>query len=621
MTGFRAAFEWALRRGIERRLSAHAVGWTAGVVRDGVVLAAIAGGHQRAPWDPDPIAAHPTSAFHIASVSKPITTVTFAALATRSDEVAKRIAVADPRAPFLVDAVIASDLRVSRTFVALVRRLGRGFGFDDPVVAFLPPVPRTAVPRLAFTPGPNVAAVTVRHLFEHSAGLTYDGDPRPDPTPLDGIRAVLRRPTRWTPGGQTRYENENYLLVRLLLEAMTGEGFLTLSHRVHLGQMGAGRLHTAEFALGTRPALSYDFDQRIDDGLDPGPQSGRSQGDLTWVAGAAGWYAAGVDAASALDPAAAERILSPPLWRTVFADGVGTGVRRTARGLRLRGHSGAFAWGGGRSTAQVWWDATTGVSAVLTTNYGPEDPAGVLADTLDDLVPEVALLPAAPADGCRVLRVASPVGGEHLRVRVDGTAPTPGDPPVLGLIGVDRHASFRSAVATDGAIVLGPFDGGALAVTAPTHGAAAAPNPAVAGWHWDLKRVDVLAVDAADWSTVDVRGDVPTLSVPANAPQPPWLVRFVGWIHVDADGVYVLTMRTDGGVVAFIDGVRVVDAPDRRRAVRTNYGAIALRAGWHPAVVVYAPDVDGPRLEAVWNRSGDRPVVLDGARVAQRTIP
>jgi CubicO group peptidase (beta-lactamase class C family) len=92
----------------------------------------------------------------------------------------------------------------------------------------------TPVPRLdGLRPDGDAAAITVRHLLEHSSGLIdypgargYDGS-----RPLDAreaVRLVLAAGLQSPPGAEVHYANTNFLYLGLVLEHVTGRPYADL---------------------------------------------------------------------------------------------------------------------------------------------------------------------------------------------------------------------------------------------------------------------------------------------------------------------------------------------------------------------------------------------------------
>jgi CubicO group peptidase (beta-lactamase class C family) len=106
--------------------------------------------------------------------------------------------------------------------VALLEREG-AISLELPVSKYLPDFN---------PPHPGAAGITIRHLLEHTSGLTR-GDDRRVPCCgdngrhdlRDAVRALSRAAPRDTPGKRFRYANGNYVLLAALVERVSGQPF------------------------------------------------------------------------------------------------------------------------------------------------------------------------------------------------------------------------------------------------------------------------------------------------------------------------------------------------------------------------------------------------------------
>jgi D-alanyl-D-alanine carboxypeptidase len=138
----------------------------------------------------------------------------------------------------------------TKTFVATValQLVAEGrFGLDDPAADHLP----------GFELDPRI---TVRMLLQHTSGVfNFTGEYYEDGTVVPGItwagrewvqdrfrtyrpeelvRLALSQPPRFEPGTGWSYSNTNYVLVRLLIERVTGRPLAEEMHRLVLGPLG-----------------------------------------------------------------------------------------------------------------------------------------------------------------------------------------------------------------------------------------------------------------------------------------------------------------------------------------------------------------------------------------------
>lgn len=115
---------------------------------------------------------------------------------------------------------------VTKTFTAaLVLQLVAQdkVGLDAPVQRYLP----------GLVPGDTI---TVRHLLQHRSGLAeFAGEPNADEwvaanenrtlTPADAVAIALSKPAQFEPGSAFRYTNTNYIVLGMLVEAVTGRSY------------------------------------------------------------------------------------------------------------------------------------------------------------------------------------------------------------------------------------------------------------------------------------------------------------------------------------------------------------------------------------------------------------
>lgn len=78
--------------------------------------------------------------------------------------------------------------------------------------------------------------ITVRHLLQHRSGLPeFAGEPTADEwvaandnrtlTPARAVAIALNKPTQFGPGSAFRYTDTNYIVLGMLVEAVTGRGY------------------------------------------------------------------------------------------------------------------------------------------------------------------------------------------------------------------------------------------------------------------------------------------------------------------------------------------------------------------------------------------------------------
>lgn len=630
MAGFSTAFQWAFRQAIVRELDTPYMGLTAAAVHGNDVLANVADGHDRAPWEGN-LRARPESAYHFASVAKPIAWM----LTLRTCELAARIHDALQAAPAgavaFVNNTIATQMDVTPQFVSHIRRLGFAMGPDSGVSFILSSLlvraqlsPRGSVRYVPMTLGENTSQVTVRHLLRHEAGLDYGTSLTGDATPAERFRAIFGRKTQWLPGTENRYSNDNFIFLRYLLEWLTGEPYETFLRRHWLDKVDAGAIVTAQ--SGDAAPLYYAMDGYS--GQFDGPSPGMLWNNFRNMLAASGLFGPASAIAAAVNPIRARTVLSEASVQSFLDEATGIGGETTPLGLRLAGHSGLWTLADGNVTgkavAHVSVVKSTGLSVALALNAGPGAPGEVLKRVLDRLLPKIEIVPSSAADGCLVIRVTSPVGGAHIRLRTDALAPTAADQNVLGYVGIRQPIRAVASLFNGDKLILGPTFIKPIrpTVDAPWHAAALPTGSGLqAGLRWQRKLGTFANTTDVDWSMPDGTGTIAGISIPpapANGPaiDPAFALRFDGLFFAATTAVYVFATNTDDGSRLLIDGVTVVDN-DGLHDARQVIGAIALDAGYHRFELHYFQGSSDKKLECWWQASGKARRNFDGVLFMQ----
>jgi len=146
--------------------------------------------------------------------------------------------VAGPDGRPMTTTTVLNTASVGKTFTALAvaQLVAAGdLELDRPV--------QTYVPSFDLADHEAAAAITVRHLLEHTSGLsTVDGN-HPwlldTGATLDGLltRIADLRPVR-APGSGVEYCNVNYVLLGAVVEAVTGQGYFAYLKEEVLGPIG-----------------------------------------------------------------------------------------------------------------------------------------------------------------------------------------------------------------------------------------------------------------------------------------------------------------------------------------------------------------------------------------------
>jgi D-alanyl-D-alanine carboxypeptidase len=127
------------------------------------------------------------------------------------------------------------------------------------------------LPELAAEP-----SITLRHLLNHTAGIpdyggtpAYHGDLRGDPgrpwTPDEFVERTLGRGLLFAPGTGWAYANVGYLLVKRLIERLTGATLREALQGTIFGPLGLERTFVAE-SLADAAVLTPGYSGELDDG-------------------------------------------------------------------------------------------------------------------------------------------------------------------------------------------------------------------------------------------------------------------------------------------------------------------------------------------------------------------
>jgi D-alanyl-D-alanine carboxypeptidase len=298
---------------------------------------------------------------------------------------------------------------VSKTFLAvLVVQLSQEgrFGLDDPLVTWLPAA--------AVNP-----TVTIRELLDHTSGI-YDffNNPKIDKALL-GCRGCPWTPAKalsyvkkayFPPGTNWAYSNTNYVLLGQLVEAVTGQTYVTLLRQRFFDPLGLTSTYVqgAEPARGTTIVHSYRFfttsvkekPTSLWDGTGISPF--RS---VVTAAGSAGavastsWdlahWAQALYSGQLLAPPAFSQMLDfAPALATRSAVPYGLGVQEyTISGRTAYGHGGRLL--GARSAIRYLPSAGISIAIVMNTDRG--DPAAIAKSLLDIVLPPLPPPPPSPS--------------------------------------------------------------------------------------------------------------------------------------------------------------------------------------------------------------------------------
>jgi hexosaminidase len=194
--------------------------------------------------------------------------------------------------------------------------------------------------------------------------------------------------------------------------------------------------------------------------------------------------------------------------------------------------------------------------------------------------------------------------GWAIRYTVGGAEPTAGSPRYTEPIRLD----LRTGPTTVSARLALPD--GRLGPTRRATFTKVTPRPAslVGAALEEGVRVDVFEgrfrrVADLERATAARREPVPTIALPGGAPETHFGLRFRGYLHAPADGVYTFRLTSDDGAVLRFAGTPALDH-DGLHSASSRTADVALAEGLHPLEVLYFQAEGGRTLELEWSRDG-----------------
>lgn len=220
--------------------------------------------------------------------------------------------------------------------------------------------------RIAPDAGAEVRQITIRQLMMHRSGIANVKDVQ---TTAE-LRALLRQPLEFAPGSKEAYHNNNYYVLRLVLEQLAHGQYTQYVEEHVLRPMGIADMNTkapaAGLAVGYKkpgergPGYAFDWD-------------------VTSSAGAAGWYGSVNDLVRFVQRVRDPGTLSDAAWKETWRDRLGWD--RQQPGLEKGGD---FYWqspGGSGEVHSAIAMYPDDVQAVMLINcVPPKGPTDVLND-------------------------------------------------------------------------------------------------------------------------------------------------------------------------------------------------------------------------------------------------
>ena len=283
---------------------------------------------------------------------------------------------------------------VTKTFVAAatLQLVAEGaLGLDDPVDDLVP----------GFDLGPGV---TVRRLLNHTSGifnpaddpLSVDGDVTQAIAPEDLVAMALEHDRVFPPGTGWDYSNTNYVLLGLVLEAVTGEPAAAVLRARLLGPWGLDDTYLEGAELPVGPLGPPEGPAEA---TDPALVCGTILGteatyvmDMSWAWTAGAMVSTPLDLCDWAEALVLGEVVPQPLRdamqaKTVLPDGhvvnYGFGLEHRTRGGRpVLGHSGS-TWG---FESEVYVDPASGLCVVGLVNAFRGEPSAVTGPVWDAAV-------------------------------------------------------------------------------------------------------------------------------------------------------------------------------------------------------------------------------------------
>jgi CubicO group peptidase (beta-lactamase class C family) len=271
-------------------IDGHAVGYSFAVAQGGAISSAGGFGYARAPWEAsDPgVAMTGTKRSHIASVSKPVTAIA------------------------LLNALESNPgITLNTPFMNVI-----GSHFSSVAT--------------------GVRAVTLRDLLQHKSGMAEWGYCGPDLE--DSMDDLVATAMPGTHGVTSKYSNGNFCLLRMVIEELTNQDYVTYVRNSVLAPMGiTGMTCTPD---SSKPTLYYKRNTTSGAGY-------LWSDDYAGHCAAYGWYASSTDLAKLLLGLRQNTVLTASSTSTMLSSSLGLWSASTVSGTGYH-HNGAWITGDGR---------------------------------------------------------------------------------------------------------------------------------------------------------------------------------------------------------------------------------------------------------------------------------
>src|SRR6516225_3242226 len=413
-------------------------------------------------------------------------------------------------------------------------------------------------------------------------------------------------PTREGPADY--YLNENYLVLRAVVEKLAREDYCTYAKHKVLNQPGE---EIVTCNSNTIPAVLY-YGEEMSPGTD-------FSGDFRASAGPVGWYASARELVRFLNSLRSNSILRDDIRQRVFTEEMFM--------LDVQGKGGTFweksgGWSAGGTARACIVRFSNGVDAALVMNSASRLPCAVIARVYEATLP-VLTTSAKDFIKSTTVTISSPFIGSNMlplgdiRFTTDGTDPSATSQLWAGApITLTQTATIKASIFDHQTLISGPSE---ISVNGPLRPAPEElilqpgvhwqifDRPASACWNGlpDLSRLT--ATHHGINATAGAAFNLSALSVAKN--QSFFAAEFDGYLYAPADDVYTFGLPAEKRSRLVI-GDRIV------------VGNIALKKGLHSINVQYFHEAGPSELKLEWSRTGN-PEMLEvpSTAVSTRVTP
>jgi CubicO group peptidase (beta-lactamase class C family) len=406
-------------------------------------------------------------------------------------------------------------------------------------------------------------------------------------------------PTREGPADY--YLNENYLVLRAVVEKLAREDYCTYAKHKVLNQPGE---EIVTCNSNTIPAVLY-YGKEMSPGTD-------FSGDFRASAGPVGWYASARELVRFLNSLRSNSILRDDIRQRVFTQEMFMSEMQ-GKGGTVWERTGGWTAGGTESTARACIVRFSGgVDAALVMNSATRLPCKVIQLVYEATLP-VLTSSANDFINSTTVTISSPWIGSNtlppgeIRFTTDGTEPSATSQLWTGApITLTQTGTIKASLFDHQTLISGPAE---ISVNGPLMPAAEGLllQP---GLHWQIfdrpdsacwnGLPDLSRLTATHYGIKATAGTAFSLNeLPVARNQSFFAAEFDGYLYAPADDVYTFGLSPEKSSRLVI-GDRIVIDPDR-----ANSGNIALKKGLHSINVQYFHQTGPSELKLEWSRTGN----------------